>query len=137
MISSWQIQPNRTSLSLRRSEKKNIEFKIKSFKETFVCAKDTKYKDLAKEFVPENTGKITNWAVKNFNDWSQTGTAIFQTVRVLSVQTNSPYDSKSLCYLLSRFITETHQKDGRKYPASTLYQLLCGIRDQLIQEHRT
>lgn len=30
-------------------------------------------------------------------------------------------------YWLSRFLVETRQKNGNKYPAKTLYQLLCGI----------
>ena len=39
----------------------------------------------------------------------------------------APYDNRQLCHWLCRFVTETQQKSGAKYPAATLYQLLCGI----------
>ena len=81
-----------------------------------MCAKDTKYENLAKEFVPENTGKSTNWAVKNFNDWCTNRNSHFPDSPCHEdLLTNSPYDSKCLCYWLCHFITATRQKDGKKY----------------------
>ena len=41
--------------------------------------------------------------------------------------TELPYDSKQLCHWLCHFVAETQQKNGTKYPATTLYQLLCGV----------
>ena len=48
MIEGLQEKRKRKSLSLRRSANENIEPNTRRFKEAFVCAKDTKYEDVAK-----------------------------------------------------------------------------------------
>ena len=87
---------------------------------------------MAKGYVRKNTSKSTNWGMNNFNEWRDE--------RNMDLLDNKTHDNTILSYWLSRFIIGARQKSGEKYPAKTLYQLLCGINrtyGQLTPAHLT
>ena len=118
----------RKSLSLKKPGKENSNPAAR-FDDAFAAASDDQYDQLAKGFVPKNTGKCTNWALNNFSEWCRQRNARFpdQDQCPEDLITETPYDNAKLCHWLCRFVAETRQKNGAKYPATTLYQLLCGL----------
>ena len=120
------------SLRLKKRGKENDPVPVNEstrFEEAFSVASEDQYDQLAKGFVPKNTGKCTTWAINNFSDWCKERNARFpdQEQCPEDLLTKLPYDSRQLCHWLCRFVAETRQKNGAKYPATTLYQLLCGV----------
>ena len=99
------------------------------FEEAFSVASEDQYDQLAKGFVPKNTEKCTSWAINNFSDWCKERNSCFPDREQCpeDLLTKLPYDSGQLCHWLCRFVAKTQQKNGTKYPATTLYQLLCGV----------
>ncbi len=82
--------------------------------------------ELAKELVPQNTAKNTQWAVKNFEDWLETRNACHPENPVPEDILES-CDPDIINFQLSRFVVETRKSNGVRYPPSTLNQLLCGL----------
>ena len=117
-----------------RSEKENMPPSAKSgtestrFEEAFASSSADQYMQLAKGYVPKNTNKCTTWALNNFQEWSKHRNMRFKDEQCPDdLLTKTPYDPKQLCHWLSRYMAETRQTNGAKYPATTLYQLLCGL----------
>ena len=67
---------------------------------------------------------MTNWALKNFNDWVTNRNRFGDPVPQDLLQATDP---KILSNHLSRFIVETRKSNGKPYPPSILYQLLFGL----------
>ena len=44
-------------------------------------------------------------------------------------------DALSLNYLLSKFVMEVAKKTGERYPAKTIYGIVCGIRRHLEEKN--
>ena len=119
-------------LSLKKRSKENDPVPVNEstrFEEAFSVASEDQYDQLAKEFVPKNTGKCTTWAINNFYDWCKERNARFPDREQCpeDLLTKLPYDSRQLCHWLCQFVAETRQKNGTKYLTTTLYQLLCGV----------
>ena len=128
-----QLSRKKKRLSLSKTkckdeDKENKTPSVSRFKGAFSLASDTNYDEMAKGYVPKNTSKSTNWAVNNFNEWRDERNKVFSDEQCPTDLLDSPMDKNALLsYWLSRFLVETRQKNGNKYPAKTLYQLLCGI----------
>ena len=67
--------------------------------------------------------------LNNFSEWCRQRNARFpdQDQCPEDLITKAPYGNAKLCHWLCRFVAETRQKNGAKYPATTVYQLLCGL----------
>ena len=44
-------------------------------------------------------------------------------------------DTLSLNYWLSKFVMEVAKKTGRRYPAKTIYRIVCGMRCHLEEKN--
>ena len=92
----------------------------------FALASDQELDKLAEGLVPENTAKITNWALKNFKQWMPVRNECCPTDPVPDDFFLSA-DPRAINNHLSRFVVETRKSNGDHYPPATLHQLLCGI----------
>ncbi len=79
---------------------------------------------LSKGYVPPNTEKNTGWAINVYLQWRDARNARGRPVPEIL---QKPYDCSLLSDWLAVFITEARKTDGEKFPAKTLYQLLCGV----------
>ena len=77
-------------------------------------------------FVPKNTEVNTQWAVRNFNNWS---------ADYKSSPPEQPCpegillsdSSSELSFWLQKYVLGTRKKSGEKCPPKTVYLLLCGL----------
>ena len=120
------IAKRRKRLSLKRKSKAgSTEIKDEIDEERFVSPS----KSLATYqvgFVPKNTSVNTKWSVKNFTDWKDSYNARHPDELCPEdiLLCDSPSD---LSLWLQRYVLGTRKKDGSKYPAKTIYLLLCGL----------
>ena len=67
------------ALSLKKPGKENDPVNESTcLEEDFSVSSEAQYDQLAKGFVPKNTGKCTNWAVNNFNEWCKERNALYR-----------------------------------------------------------
>ena len=109
---------NRPSLSLKKKRKTT-----ESKRFAFVNPKEVEAeKD---KFIPQNTDKSTQWAVKAFTDWAisrkEAGEDAPPEIILLT------HDRKVLCNWLCTFFLEVRKFDGTKYCPRSLASLLAGI----------
>ena len=103
--------------------------------------------NLLKESIPKSTVYKNKWAVKLFREWKASrkvqrpvldpGGAFkdyseLHKVQPLSTDLES-MDACSLNYWLSKFVQEVSNAEGERYPARTLYGIICGIRRHLVE----
>ena len=115
------IEPNRKKkcLSLKRS-KKSVEgrFKMSSSPEIAKAKKG---------FIPANTQRSTNWAVRTFETWRKQrnaqspGSVCPDDILLLD-------DTTTLCHWLCVFCKEARREDGEPYAPRSITQLLSGIQ---------
>ena len=92
----------------------------------FALVSDEELSKLGQGVTPANTAKITNWAVRNFQQWMSNRNKESPTDPVpedIFLCT----DTHTISNNLSKFIVETRKSNGDLYPPATLHQLLCGI----------
>ena len=83
--------------------------------------RDDEVSSMSKGYVPPNTQKNTDWAVKNFGTWHDQ-----RNEKVSSDDEKCPPDllSSTAAVLLSKwlclFVNETRRSDGTLYPSKTL-----------------
>ena len=92
----------------------------------FIRVTDQELSKLAEGLVPQNTAKMTSWALKNFQEWMSNSNVCNPSDPVPEdfLQCTDPV---TLNKHLSKFIVETRKSSGELYPPVTLHQLLCGI----------
>ena len=95
--------------------------------------------------IPKSTAYKTKWAIKIFNEWQinrkvkgpvlDAGGAFKDYGDLYKVQSLctdlANMDANALNYWLSKFVQEVANSEGKVYPASTLYGIICGIRRHL------
>ena len=82
-------------------------------------------KKICQGFVPKNTQKATDWAVRVFTEWRA------QRNKASSEQCPSdllewPVDT-ALNYWLARFVVEAHRENGSPYPPTSISNMLAGL----------
>ena len=108
------IQPQRKKIKGADQEKR------------FRCISDKELDNLIVAKPPVNTEYSTNWALRNFADWSrQRNTTSTNKPVPENLLTSGSADD--LNYWLSLYVVETRNKKGEPYPPRTLYQLLTGL----------
>ena len=71
-------------------------------------------KEICQGYVPRNTNKATNWALKVFQSWrEQRGE---QQDRICPVDLLESNNVELLNFWLSHFVVEAHREDGNSYP---------------------
>ena len=88
---------------------------------------ETQMTDLEKGPVVPNTEKSTAWALKTFNDWCNERNKQSATGDICPLDLLEKPEAEKLNFWLSRFDVEARHKDGKPYPARTLYLLLAGL----------
>ena len=90
----------------------------KDNKQRFVSLSKDKVQKLSIKFVPKNSKKNTNWAVKNFTGWrdNHNSNSEDQCQENLLEVANSVLINK----WITRFMAETRHEDGSTYPPKTI-----------------
>lgn len=73
-----------------------------------------------------NTKKNTRWSYNIFESWRRERNAQCQGPELLIPEIET-MDAVQLNFYLGRFIRRVRRKDGKEYPAKTLYYISCGI----------
>ena len=109
--------------------------KVKGKKEAKDCFGDTSCEELtnlSKGYVPQNTEKNTQWAIRVFEQWQEARCVRGNPVPDKLLQ--APYDIGALSHWLSLFVSEVRKADGSLYPPKSIYQLLCSILRYMKQQ---
>ncbi len=95
--------------------------------------------------IPGSTRRSTRWAFNIFKEWQMTRgnkdaslescSFSFDCQKVQNLDTNIVnMTTGSLNFWLSRFIQEVVKANGERYPARTLYGIVCGLKRYLQEE---
>ena len=83
---------------------------------------------ICKGFVPKNTEKATNWAVRVFEQWRvERNRATSDDSEMCPSNLLQCPVQVSFNYWLSRFVVEAHREDGQPYPPTSISNLLAGL----------
>ena len=114
----------RKKLSLPKSTKK----KALSPSSRFNSVDDSVLEESSKGFVPANTERSTLWATNTYASWATERNRRSNDENDCPLDLfDKPYPPGVLCRCLQLFVLEVRRTDGTKYPAKSLYQLLCGL----------
>jgi hypothetical protein len=102
-------------------------------------------KKLLESSIPGSTRRSTRWAFNIFKEWQMTRgnkdaslescSFSFDCQKVQNLDTNIVnMTTGSLNFWLSRFIQEVVKANGERYPARTLYGIVCGLNRYLQEE---
>lgn len=104
--------------------------------------------ELVEKSVPSSTKYKNKWALSVFGEWQFARTikvpvldpgGLFKDYDLHKVATVSTgieeMDALSLNYWLSKFVMEVAKKAGERYPAKTIYGIVCGIRRHLEEKN--
>ena len=109
----------------------SVENKKDEPKRKIALVTDEDLEKLKDNRIPENTKINTNWAIKTWEEWSQTRNLMTMPCSVEKlVKTDVlKLSNIELVYWLAKFVVEVRRKDkdGVCYNPSSLYQLCCGI----------
>ena len=123
------IKKTSRSLQRRRRKEKAGRKKTVTGSKRFVSSTSSVEMDkICKGFVPKNTEKATNWAVRVFEQWrvernratSDDGEMCPSNLLQYPVQV-------SLNYWLLRFVVDARREDGQPYPPTSVSNFLAGL----------
>ncbi|XP_048775370.2 zinc finger MYM-type protein 2-like [Ostrea edulis] len=83
----------------------------------------------------KNTKKNTQWALNIFESWLRERNAQGQGQELIIPEIQT-MDAVQLNFYLGRFIMRVRRKDGKEYPAKTLFYISCGIL-RYLRDHGT
>ena len=104
---------------------------------------------LAEKATPKSTKSKNKWARSIFEEWQRVRASklavvevgLFKDYEVQKVQPLSTplieMDAMTLNYWMSKFVQEVSKSPQERYPPKTLYQIVCGIRRDLIEKKPT
>ena len=105
----------------KKVDRSNLSLKKSRFAEPLA---EVEMNSVCKPFVPNNTRKQTDWAVKVFESWCSSRDGENCPKDLL---TRPSTNVEELNVWLCRFVVEARHADGNEYPSATLYQLLAGL----------
>ena len=134
---SCQTSTKRLKLSLsRRKPSKTTEVKAADLKDcTNTAPNSSRFSKLvssperekaSKGVIPANTAASSQWALRNFNEWS-TNRSLMAPDDPVPADLLQSHDPELVCKWLCRFVIETRKTDGSPYPPSTLRSLISGL----------
>ena len=88
----------------------------------------------SKGVIPGNTEASSQWALRNFTEWSVNCCSLIPDDPVLK-ELLASHDAYLVCKWLCRFVLETRKTDGSFYPPSTLRSLLSGL-NRVVQSNQ-
>ena len=83
-------------------------------------------KKAGKGVVPESTDASTQWALRNFNEWTSNRCSLSPD-DLVPEDLLASHNADLVCKWLCRFLLETRKTDGSLYPPSSLRSLICGL----------
>ena len=87
----------------------------------------SKMRKICEGYVPRNTGKATDWAVRVFQDWrTARNKSVGAAEQCPETLLEKPI-AEPLNYWLSRFVVEVRREDGNPYPPSSISNNLAGL----------
>ena len=82
--------------------------------------------------IPASTGYKTKWAVDVLREWQTSRVQKSEVEEEVGLQDISTplknFEAERLAYWLGKFVQEVVNKEGKKYPARSLYNLITGIK---------
>ena len=98
--------------------------------------------ELFKECVPKSTKNANKWSYKIFSEWQRQRenknpsqeqcSFTFEPENIQSLDTNIvDMSPESVNLWLTKFVQEVCKPDGQRYPARTLYSIVCGLQRHL------
>ena len=112
-------------------------------KRVFRAARSTEEeRKLLEDTIPKSTCDSTTWAYRIFNEWQmargnkdaslESFSFSFDAEKVQRLGTIlTSMTAESLNFWLSKFIQEVCKQNGKRYPARTLYSIVCGLQGHL------
>ena len=104
----------------------DVEEKKEPPSKRFKFIDNEELQEMSKGFVPTNTSKNTKWGLNNFEAWKEERNNKYPDDPIpedLLETTNE----EILSLWLSRYVVETRNSTGGRYPPSTIYQLLTAL----------
>ena len=86
---------------------------------------------ISQGYVPRNTQKNTEWAVRVFLEWRAARNKSDPSNHCPEDLLQKP-DVQKLNYWLCRFVTEVRKKDGQPYPPKTIQQILAALQRKML-----
>ena len=80
----------------------------------------------AKGIIPPKTEQSTQWVVSNFESWS-VSRASHSSSAAVPPNILCTNDAELVCKWLCCYVLETRNKDGSRYPPSTIRSLVSGL----------
>ena len=87
----------------------------------------TKMNEICDGYVPRNTKKVTEWALRLFREWRDNRNLVTYTQDQCPSTLLEEPRSDLLNYWLSRFVVEIRREDRQAYPPSSLNNILAGL----------
>ena len=100
----------------------------------FEAANPEMLASLAKPYAPKNMQLSTQWAMNNLRDWWKWHNSL-GTEKCPEVVLRSDCSADVLNVWLPMYVTETRNKEGKKYCPKTIYSLLTGILRHMTVEN--
>ena len=87
----------------------------------------TKMNEICDGYVPRNTKKATEWALRLFREWRDNRNLVTSTQDQCPSTLLEEPRSDLLNYWLSRFVVDIRREDRQAYPPSSLNNILAGL----------
>ena len=82
-------------------------------------------KEICRGYVPKNTSKSTDWAVRVFKAWREQRSEEIDEKCPDNLLEDPSVDA--LNFWLARFVVEVRREDGKPYPPATINNILAGL----------
>ena len=82
-------------------------------------------KEICRGYVPKNTSKSTDWAVRVFKAWREQRSEEIDGKCPDNLLEDPSVDA--LNFWLARFVVEVRREDGKPYPPATINNILAGL----------
>ena len=103
-------------------------------------------RELFEKCVPKSTRNVNKWSYKIFSEWQRQRenkdpsqeqcSFTFEPEKIQCLETNIVHMSpESLNLWLTKFVQEVCKPDGQRYPARTLYNIVCGLQRHLLDSN--
>ena len=124
------------SLKLKTEKQKCVSMGSKEG-ERFEVVSPEMLETLAKPYAPNNTQLNTQWAMNNFKDWWKWHNSFDRTIdKCPEVVLTPECSAEELNAWLPVYVSETRNKEGKRYSPKTIYSLLVRILRYMTENPR-
>ena len=125
--SAYEKENRPLSLPLGRKKKAKVSDLPPSKRPRFEFGEDETYREMSVQYVPKNTKKNNDWAYNNFLSWLDSRNRVNPDDQCPTDLLELPWDVQAMARWLPRYVCETRNTSGGRYPSSTVIALLSGL----------